>query len=246
MLDFDHLAPDTLSATVTGVMTPDDAVQIAGAAAALGETVHLLLDLAGLTDIDPGEDAAALEDPALRLVYRIGRVGVVSDFSWVGVLPRLAARVSPDVVGRTFRPEARQEAQDFVLNQGDEGALRLVASFHPDLIVCEVDGVVQQGGADRLVRLMETALGRGRPVSLILKIRTYGGFEPQMMLSGPLWGMKLTGIANLHRYAVVGADPWMQGLANIANPFGVGKMRLFAQGEDAAARAWATDGLQRV
>jgi hypothetical protein len=259
MIKHEHLTPDTLLVEMVGAVTATDLADLdAVLTDTLGQdakaTVNLLLDLRGLTDVgaEPTPDSVPPEALIYPYLKRIQRLAAISDRHWVGVVVRVAGGMLPGLEARVFPGDQRAMARDFVLGQlaepgdGKGPALRLLDSGHPDLIAYEIDGVLHQHDADRILDLLERALDRDRPVSLLVKIKSYGGFDPSMLLSGPLWTMKLAGIRHLHRYAVVGAEPWMQSVAQFANPLTLLNMKLFGTAAESEAWAWVKDGLGRA
>lgn len=258
MISISYLAPDTVQVDLDGLIAIDDLDHLQRKLRAAGETtadtgagVNVLLLLNGAADLSAAllPDGRTAEAILWPLLARVRRLAVVSERHWPSVLLRSAAPALPALEARVFAPAELPAARDFAFGQLDETgdaappALRMLDSGHPDLIAYEIDGTLHQADAERLLHLFERALDRDRPVSLLVRITHYGGFDPSMMLSGPLWTMRLASYGNLHRYALVGADPWMQSMAQFANPLTRIDMKCFPRSAEDEAWDWVRDGL---
>ncbi|WP_168201232.1 STAS/SEC14 domain-containing protein [Qingshengfaniella alkalisoli] len=253
MLTIETLAPRALFVDLNGIVTQDDIARLRESVEPLVQSdgdISLLVDMVGVSDVT-GKAIAAdlkLETQMIRYWTRFTRVAVVTDKKWVANLTRVSAHLVPRSDFRVFEPADLDKAKTFITGKMEDGSkrstgLRRLGSQHPDLLAYEVDGVVGREDAEAMVKTLESALSSKRPVSVLVKMTHYGGFEPSLLFSGNLWAVKLAAVKGLHRYAIVGDSGWLNSISGFANPLTAVEMKAFSKSDEAEAWDWAVDGL---
>lgn len=255
MISIEKIGVQALAIDLSGEVTSQDVKAVDSAIRdAFDESgdIHVLLDLTGISDVTAGAVATDLkvETALLPHLGRFGRMATITDKAWISTVMRAAAHLMPGLDFQSFSPEEALSARAFVLGAQEKEtkpAIRPLESPHPHVLAYEIDGFISQADADDLFAkfndLMEISETQGAKVGLLVRIKSFNGFAPTMLVSGSVWSTKLNAIRNLHRYAIIGAQGWMTGLTQLVDPITAVEIKNFTAEEEDAAREWVSEGL---
>ena len=223
-------APDTVVALrASGRIDRDDverAIQAVEAALARQERIALYaeIDIAGIT---PGAFARDLGYGLGKLgeLRRFPRAAVVTSREWVRWIVRIQDAVLPQIEIRTFPPAERDDAFAWASQPlprveaeppSTSPSVRAIETATPGVIAFEVDGRIRSDDIPRLIATSEDAL------------KTQDG----------LVAMKMKGLRQVERYALVGGPPWMKTVAAWSSPLVRTETRHFDLGQEGEAWRW--------
>lgn len=118
------------------------------------------------------------------------------------------------------------------------GGVTLLSDGSDGLIAYEVNGRITAEDVDKVLAPLEPHLKGDRKVNLLVRFKNYEGFDPAILMDGSLMGSKMSAIAHLGRYAVVGAPEWVKTIISGVAPMMPFEMHLFDAADDAAAWTW--------
>jgi len=108
----------------------------------------------------------------------------------------------------------------------------------PDVLAFEIDGLMTGRDMETVAPAMQKALESGGPVDMLVRVRNYGGFSPDLLTRGDVWPLKLAALGHVRRYALVGAPGWMASTIRVIGAMLPMEIRLFDAGDEDSARAW--------
>jgi hypothetical protein len=126
MLEFIEGRDDVLAVTVSGKLTGTDLSAVMDRLEhimANHDTVHIFTETRTFTGIEVSELPSyfARAFPLFGKLHRFGRVAVVADQAWVRTATRVESAVLPGITYRTFEPEQRDEALQWVMDAPTPG-----------------------------------------------------------------------------------------------------------------------------
>ena len=178
---------------------------------------------------------------------QIEKVAIVSDARALDIAPRIA-RLFVSARLRHFPAGALDEALAWVAARGDEPPdVTLMEDLPDDAVGISVRGVIDaEDYASKIVPAIEAKLARHEKIKVIYQV----GPEFESFTPGAVWSDTRFGTANLARFskvALVTDIPWMKNATRIFAPLVPGEIRVFADRELAAAKAWiAEDAAKEV
>lgn len=240
------LPEDVLALSIEGRLEKEDVERGMGlldAAFARGGKVHLFVEVRNFTGM-PAD--AWLSDLRHGLRYfmklhQFGRVGIVSDQSWVRIASRIESALLPFVTYHTYPPEQRDHALAWVRGATSDPQPPALQATGPDaqgIITIEIDGRITKQAVDALAAGLAYLGGEGRSLRLLTRIRHYEGFDPALWADPKYLELKLSLLKHVARYALVGGPEWMARMATLADPLLAMDLRHFPLDEEAAARLW--------
>ena len=172
---------------------------------------------------------------------RFGRVAIVSDQTWIRGLAKVESAILPGVSYRTYQLAERDQALAWVEGRVElpyGQALRLIETDRPEVLGIEMDGRLSKEEIGRISRELNAALQSREITSVLVRIRTFGGFDPSIAFDGEYLRMKLGFLHQLKRYAVVGGPKWIRQWVQFMGPLVRIETRHFALEDEAAAWDW--------
>jgi hypothetical protein len=186
----------------------------------------------------------------LRDLYRFSRVAVVTGQEWVRTITQVQDRILPFVDVRSFRPSEREEAIAWVSNlpmsaepSGAEGSsdhrsVRLLGTTRPDVVAFEVDGRISGEDMKDLVARFDEALTAHQRLRVLVRVVEFDGVTSEALRAESLWSVKMRGLKQIERYALVGGPDWMERIVQWSTPLLPIKTRYFDQTEEQLAWDW--------
>ena len=121
MLELIDSPDDVIALKISGRITGEDLAPIMDrldAAMERHEKVHIFVETQGITSLEisalPHYTARAF--PLFGKLNRFGRVAVVADQAWVRVGTRIESAMLPFISYRTFEPDEREKALNWVVS----------------------------------------------------------------------------------------------------------------------------------
>ncbi|MGR3320677.1 MAG: SpoIIAA family protein [Pseudooceanicola sp.] len=250
MLTLDTTGAPLLRITVTGEITREgirDFYKEFEAALDRYDRVGLLIDMRGFTDIGAG---ALLEDilGELKLLddlHRMPRAAVVTGNRTIAGLIGYVAPLVPRMHMRAFTPDAMEEAEawagDLPPPRKERPGLRRIESGSDDVLAFELDGYLDDDQMDEIVRPFRARLDRGGRFNALVRLKHFGGFDPEILFDRSLIGMKWDAVRALNRYAVVTDATWVRPFVGFAKLVSNVDIRIFPMAEEAAAWDWVRE-----
>jgi hypothetical protein len=186
----------------------------------------------------------------LRDLHRFSRVAVVSNQEWVRVVAQVQARILPFLDVRSFRPSEREEAMAWVSQppisadlSGAEGlsdrrSIRLLGATRSDVVAFEVDGRISGQDMVDLIARFDEALTAQERLRVLVRVVDFDGVSLEALRAESLWSVKMRGLKQIERYALVGGPNWMERVVRWATPLLPIKTRYFDRAEEPLAWDW--------
>ena len=118
--------------------------------------------------------------------------------------------------------------------------VREIPTTSPSVYAFDAPGEVKEEDLERMAKTMQAAFDRKDKVSLLLLFENYQGNELGALLDGDVIKTHFTSLANLERYAVVGAPAHMDAMLEVLSAVIPVKAETFEKGE--VDKAWAHVG----
>lgn len=221
----------------------EEAIRRFDAALERGGTVHAFVEI---TDFQGMSWDALRSDLGHALHYllrlkQFGRFAIVSDQSWIRLASRLESALLPYIAYEVYTPDQRDHALAWV--KGEIASprpepIRILAGEDPDIVAFEIDGRITQDAAKALRERVTEAVAQGGGHKVLAIVRQYDGFAPALLADRQFLEWKLSLLRQVTRYALVGGPSWMRHLIELSDPLLRMDIRAFAEGDEAAARAW--------
>jgi hypothetical protein len=168
---------------------------------------------------------------------QIEKVAIVSDARALDIAPRIA-RLFVSARLRHFPADALDAALAWVAVRDEAPEVTLMEDMPDDAVGMEVRGVIDaKDYAEKIVPAIEAKLARHEKIKALVRV----GPEFDSFTAGAMWEDAKFGTANLARFskvALVSDIGWMQSATRIFAPLIPGEVRVFADKDLAAAKAW--------
>lgn len=246
MIEFLESGTDVLAVRITGKLAHDELQTVTERlerSLNAQEKTHVFVEL---VDYD-GFPWSALGDylpraaKLLGQLERFGRVAIVTDIGWIRLAARVESALLPGIRYELFTPDERAQALAWVEGRSElphRAATTLLTTDDPDVFGFALSGRIGAEEMHRLVARVRKLLdGRPGPVRVLgrftaLSLPEPGGIDAEFVK------MKLSALARVERYAVVGGPPWLAGILAALAPLLKLEMRHFGAGEEAEAWGW--------
>ena len=246
MIEFLESRTDVLAVRITGKLVHDELQTVTERlerSLEAQEKTHVFVEL---VDYD-GFPWSALGDYLQRAAKllgrreRFGRVAIVTDIGWIRLAARVESALLPGIRYELFTPDEGAQALAWVEDRSElphRTATTLLTTDDPDVFGFALDGRIGAEEMHRLVARVRKLLdGRPGPVRVLgrfteLSFPEPGGIDAEFVK------MKLSALARVERYAVVGGPPWLAGMVSAVAPLLKLEVRHFGAGEEADAWGW--------
>lgn len=174
---------------------------------------------------------------------RIARIAVVSEVSFVKLLPSVARHfVGAEM--RRFAPDQRNDAIGWLSGEATAEAskpasMRFYQHDEPPAIWIEIKGRVSRDDYLKLLEPMKAQFAGGDPVSVLVELTDYEGLE-----MGAMWEDMKFGFGNvkkLRRMAIVTDKKWIEVLTRALDPLFSTEMRTFEFDQEMEAWEWVIE-----
>jgi hypothetical protein len=183
----------------------------------------------------------------LRDLHRFTRVAVVTSQDWLKTLARIQNNILPHVEVRAFTPPEREEATAWVpqpavaLETDTEPpgpAVHFIATTKPDVIAFEVNGKISSADMGLLVTTFDESLRAHERLRVLVRVLDFDGVSLGALRYEGLWSVKMRGLKQVKRYALVGGPDWMETVARWSEPLVRVETRHFDLSEEKRAWDW--------
>jgi SpoIIAA-like len=245
-------APDTVVALrASGRIGKDDverAIQAVEDALARQERIALYAEIE-IVGITPGAFARDLGYGVGKLgeLRRFPRAAVVTSREWVRWIARVQDAVLPQIEIRTFPPAARDEALAWASQPlppiepeppSTAPSVRPIGSATPGVIAFEVNGRIRSEDMRRVIAVSEEALKAHERLRVLVRVVNFDGVGLEALREEGLVAMKMKGLRQVERYALVGGPTWMKTVAGWSSPLVRTETRHFDLAQEEAAWRW--------
>lgn len=237
---------DTVALRFTGRLSSGEvskAYDLIEEALALHEQIHLFVEVDDFTGIE-WEAMTQELTRGLRLfgkLKRFGRVAIVSDQSWVRWLARTESALLPGISYRTYTLAERDRARAWVEGRDDlpyGHAMRIIGTDRPDVLGIEIDGRLSKEEVGSISKEINATRRAQEIKSVLLRIRSFEGFDPSIALDGEYIRMRLGFFRELDRYAVIGGPKWVRQWVESLGPLVRVEVRYFPSEDESTAWEW--------
>ncbi|WP_165802826.1 STAS/SEC14 domain-containing protein [Pelagivirga sediminicola] len=176
---------------------------------------------------------------------KIARMALVSDLQAFGALLKWIDPVLPMIEMKCFASTEVAAAEAFASDlparpaAGSGRGMTLLEDGSDGLLAFEVDGAITAEDARSVMAPLEPYLEDGKKIDLLVRIKSYEGFDPSILMDGAFMGVKFGAITHVGRYAIIGAPGWMATMVRSVAAMMPFEMRLFDASDEDAAWAWA-------
>ncbi|WP_046864804.1 STAS/SEC14 domain-containing protein [Microvirga massiliensis] len=249
-------APDQVVAMrVTGRVDEADIERGIGAieaALAHRETVSLLaeVDMSGMTAGAIAKDLS-YSLGRLRDLHRFPRVAIVTSQEWLRTLAEVQNRILPRIEVRAFAPSERDAAMEWASQPEPRGqheggephahatpAIRLIETTRPDVIAFEITGKIRSEDMRLLVSTFDDALKAHERLRILVRVIDFDGVSLDALRNEALWSVKMRGLRQVERYALVGGPNWLDKILHSVAPMVRTETRHFGRDEEDKAWEW--------
>lgn len=206
----------------------------------------LIVRAEGLRDLtaDAITEDSKFEFAMMTHWAKIARMAVVSDLQALSALMKWIDPILPMIDMRSFGSSEIAAAEGFASDlpaqpkaQAGNG-MTLLSDGNDGVIAYEIDGRITADDVDKLLAPLEAHMKGDEKINLLVRFRSYDGFDPAILMNGSLLGTKMNAITHLRRYAVVGAPKWMAAMAGTVGAMMPFEMKIFDVSQEDAAWTW--------
>ncbi|QIE44059.1 STAS/SEC14 domain-containing protein [Pseudohalocynthiibacter aestuariivivens] len=236
-----------LIVTVSGKVTADEVTAFYGRfndIIADIDRIGMVIDVTGFDDMTG--DAIARDIPLeLGLVDQMGKfpkAAVVSDKEFIAAAAHALNPLVPVIDIRVFRANDIQAAKEFATDlppKKPKGkGIYMMDKSTPEVMAFEIDGYMDDDEMETVSKDVLARLESDKEFSALVKIKSFGGFDPGILTQGSFYQMKFGSIKNLKKYAIVTDETWMKPLLGFAGSVSGVEMKRFSLAEEQAAWDW--------
>src|SRR4051794_6057587 len=251
MLDFLPALDRVVAMKVSGRVDESDierGIQAIEAALAREQSISLLVEIA-ITGMTAGAFTRDLGYGLgkLRDLHRFSRMAVVTGQDWLRTLAQVQDRILPHVEVRAFTPAERDEALAWVSQPAKEPepqkeqpgpAVRFIPTTKPDVIAFETNGKISSADMHLLVSTFDESMQAHERLRVLVRILDFDGVSLEALRHEGLWSVKMRGLKQVERYALVGGPNWMETVAKWSAPLTRVETRHFSPDEEERAWNW--------
>lgn len=251
MLDFLPALDRVVALRVTGRVDEHDierGIQAIEAALDRNESISLLVEIE-MTAMTTGAFTRDLSYSLgkLRDLHRFSRMAVVTGQGWLRTLSHVQDRILPHVEVRAFTPTEREEAMAWVSQPAQAletqaeppgPVVRFIATTRPDVIAFEVNGKISSDDMGLLISTFDESLRAHERLRVLVRVLGFDGVSLGALRREGLWSVKMRGLKQVERYALVGGPDWMETVAKWFAPLARVETRHFDLSEEERAWAW--------
>ncbi|WP_324754312.1 STAS/SEC14 domain-containing protein [Roseovarius sp. Pro17] len=249
MLKIKELKPNVYEITMQGVLEKSDIetmerelTPVLNGDGPLG----LIVRAEGWKDItaDAIAEDMKFEFGLLAQWSKIAKMALVTDLQAFAAILKWIDPILPMIDMKSFGSSDVAAAEAFASDLptkaavGSDSGVTLLSDGKDGLIAYEIHGRITAEDVDKVLTPLEPHLKGDGKINLLVRFKSYEGFDPAILMDGSLMGTKMSAITHLGRYAIVGAPGWVKTIASGVAPMMPFEMRLFDVTEDAAAWTW--------
>jgi len=132
-----------------------------------------------------------------------------------------------------------QPAQELEMHPEPPGlAVRFIATTRPDVIAFEVNGKISSDDMGLLISTFDEGLRAHERLGVLARVLDFDGVSLGALRHEGLWTMKMRGLKQVERYALVGGPDWMETVARWSAPLVRVETRHFDPSDEQCAWDW--------
>lgn len=209
----------------------------------------LIVRAEGLKDMTANAMAedAKFEFGMLAKWSKIAKMAVVTDLQAFAAVLKWIDPILPMIDMKAFGSSDVAAAEAFAsdlptkLVAASGSGVNLLSDGKDGVLAYEIDGRITADDVDKLLAPLEAHMKGNETINLLVRFKDYDGFDPAILINGSVMGSKMSAIAHLGRYAVVGAPKWMAAMGGTVAAMMPFEMRMFDASEDDVAWDWVRD-----
>jgi hypothetical protein len=182
----------------------------------------------------------------LRELHRFPRVAVVTGRDWIRRVAQVQGRLIPQIEMRVFVPAERDEAMAWIsqslppLKEEPPAApsVRMIETVEPDLVAFEIEGRIRADDMRLLIARFEEAMKASEKLRVLVRIVDFAGVSVDALRVEGLASIKIKGLRQISRYAIVGGPDWMKTIADGVTPFVPVQTKRFERENEDEAWTW--------
>lgn len=249
MLKVKELKPNVYELTLEGVLEKSDIETMERELAPVlkGDSpLGLIVRAEGWSDItaDAIAEDMKFEFGLLAEWSKIAKMAMVTDLQAFAAVLKWIDPILPMIDMKSFGSSDVAAAEAFASDlpaksQTASGSgVTLLSDGTDGLIAYEVHGAITAEDVDKVLGPLEPHLKGDEKVNILVRFKSYEGFDPAILMDGSLMGSKMGAITHLGRYAIVGAPKWMATMVGSMGAMMPFEVRVFDTAEDDAAWTW--------
>lgn len=240
---------NVLEITIKGKVTADEVTAFYDKltpAIEKAERVGIVIDMTGFDDMTANaiRRDIPLEMGLLDQMGKIPRAAVVTDKEFVSALFEAMNPLVPMIDLRVFGPKdldaARKFAADLPAKKPKGKGARIIDAPDARVFAFEIDGYIDDDEMDVISKEINTRIERGEKLRLLGRIKSFGGFDPEILTEGSFYKMKVGSLKAVEKYALVSDEGWLKPLIGFAKTVSGIEMRHFPLSEEKAAMDWVS------
>ncbi|MFX0547072.1 STAS/SEC14 domain-containing protein [Roseovarius sp. S1116L3] len=250
MITVKKLKPNVYELTLGGVLEKSDigTMERELTPALKGEgPLGLIVRAEGWQDItaDAIAEDMKFEFGLLAQWSKIAKMALVTDLQAFGALMKWMDPILPMIEMKSFGSSEVAAAEAFAADLPPKSeakpgrGITLLSDGKDGLLAYEVDGTITAADVDKVFGPLEPHLKGDNKINLLVRFKSFEGFDPALLMDGSLMGSKMSAISHVGRYAIVGAPKWMTTMVSTMGRVMPFEMRSFDASEDDAAWTWA-------
>lgn len=251
MITVKELKPNVYELTLDGVLEKSDIEKMAHALTPVLEgdgPLGLIVRAENWSDItaDAIAEDVKFEFGMLAQWSKIARMALVTDLQAFAALMKWSDPVLPMIEMKSYSSSEVAAAEAFVSDLpagraagSGGGGVTLLSDGSDGLIAYEIDGPITAEDVEKMMAPLQPYLEGDKKFDLLVRFKSYEGFDPAMLMDGSLMGTKIGAVPHVGRYAIIGAPKWMAAMIGPIGAMLPFEMRLFDPAEEEDAWAWA-------
>lgn len=247
---FDLKQQDTLLfITLSGKITADEVTRFYEQFDTLLEDkaqAGIVIDMTGFDDITG--DAIARDIPLeLGMLDKMGKfpkIAILSDKEFVAATVSAVNPLVPMIDMRVFGAGEEQAARDFAADlppakpAGKGKGLYLLEDSSDQVLAFAVDGYMDDDEMEVISKEVLRRIETGGEFRALARIKSFGGFDPEILTEGSFFKMKFGAVKEMKKYAIVTDEKWLKPLISFGGMVSGIDMKLFALADEQAAWDW--------
>jgi hypothetical protein len=245
-------APGVVALRATGRLDErdiDEAIALIEEALASEERIAVFMEV-DISGMSPGAITRDISYGVgkLRELHRFPRVALVTGQDWIRRVAQVQHRLLPQIEMQVFPPDERDAAMEWISQplpeieteerEPAEPAVREIETDRPNLLAFEINGRIRGSDMRLLIPLFDAAMKAQPKLRVLVKIVDFRGVSLDALRAEGLVAMKMKGLRQVERYAIVGGPDWMKTIADRLGPWVPVETRHFPAAREAEAWAW--------
>lgn len=208
--------------------------------------VGLIVRAEGLKDLtaDAMAEDAKFELGLLPQWAKIAKMAIVTDLQALAALLKWVDPILPMIDMKAFGSLDVAAAEAFAsdlpsgTSSGSNSGVKLLSDGEDGMIAYEINGRITAEDVDNVLGPLEAHLKGNEKINLLVRFKSWDGFDPSIIMDGALMGTKMNAVNHLGRYAVVGAPKWIATMAGCVGTMMPFEMKMFDATQDDDAWTW--------